>query len=53
MNPACALPRGEQAFTSVSRDGAHDFSVTYVLGPDAPATRRADIDEMLNSLRFH
>jgi hypothetical protein len=53
MDPECPLPRGEQAFGATYRDGARDFSVTYVLGPDAPASRRAEIDQMLNSLRFH
>jgi hypothetical protein len=53
MNAACPLPRGEQAFTATYRDRARDFTVNYVLGPDAPASRRTDIDQMLNSLRFH
>lgn len=53
MNAACPLPRGEQAFSAIFRDTARDFTVTYVLGPDAPASRRADIDQMLDSLRFH
>jgi hypothetical protein len=53
LNPACPLPRGEQAFSSIYRDGARDFTVTYVLGPDAPTSRRDAIDQMLNSLRFH
>jgi hypothetical protein len=34
------------------RDGSHDYSVTFVLGKDAPASRRDDIDKMLDSLHF-
>lgn len=53
MDAECPLPRGEHAFGATYRDGTHDFSVTYVLGPDAPATRRSEIDQMLNSLHFN
>jgi hypothetical protein len=36
----------------VYHDGDVDFSVTYVLGPEASPQRRDDIVRMLDSLRF-
>jgi hypothetical protein len=50
--PGCELPRGEKSYVGIFRDGTHDYSVTYVLGKDAPPSRQADIDRMLDSLRF-
>jgi hypothetical protein len=52
LTPGCALPRGEKSYIGVFRDGTHDYSVTYVLGKNAPPSRRADIDRMLDSLKF-
>lgn len=52
LRPGCDLPRGQKAYLGVYRDGTHDYSVTYVLGKDAPPARKADIARMLNSLRF-
>lgn len=52
LQPGCTLPRGEKAYLAVLRDGTHDYSVTFVLGKDAPPSRRDDINKMLDSLRF-
>jgi len=48
----CKLPRGLAAYGGVDRDGTTDFQVTMVFGPDATPERRAEIDRMLDSLRF-
>jgi hypothetical protein len=48
----CKLPRGLVAYGGVYRDGTTDFEVTMVFGPDAPPERRAEINRMLDSLRF-
>jgi hypothetical protein len=52
LHDLCALPRGLKAYGGAYRDGATDFDVTMMFGPDAPPARRADIDRMLDSLRF-
>jgi hypothetical protein len=52
LNDLCALPRGLKAYGGAYRDGATDFEVTMMFGPDAPPARRADINRMLDSLRF-
>ena len=52
LSPGCTLPRGERAYVAILRDGTHDYSVTFVLGKDAPPQRRDDINAMLDSLRF-
>jgi hypothetical protein len=52
LAPGCSLPRGEKAYLALLRDGRHDYSVTFVLGKDAPPSRRDDINRMLDSLRF-
>ena len=48
----CPLPRGLQAYGGVFRDGTTDFNVTMIFGPDASPARRAEINRMLDSLRF-
>jgi hypothetical protein len=52
LNDLCALPRGLKAYGGAFRDGATDFEVTMMFGPDAPPARRAEINRMLDSLRF-
>ncbi len=52
LHALCALPRGLRAYGGAFRDGATDFEVTIMFGPDAPAARRAEINRMLDSLRF-
>jgi hypothetical protein len=46
----CTLPRGLTIHTATLARGTHNLTISYVLGPDAPPTRKADIDKMLNSL---
>jgi hypothetical protein len=46
----CRLPRGLTIHSATLARGDHNLSLSYVLGPDAPPTRKADIDKMLNSL---
>ena len=48
--PLCALPRGLHGYGANIQDGDYVYEVTYVVGPDVSATRKADIDAMLNSL---
>jgi len=52
LDPGCVLPHGLKSYLALLRDGDHEYSVTYVLGPEAPATRVREIDRMLDSLRF-
>lgn len=52
LQPGCELPRGEKSYLALLRDGTHDYSVTYVLGKNAPPSRKAEIERMLDSLKF-
>jgi hypothetical protein len=52
LSDLCALPRGLKAYGGAFRDGTTDFNVTMMFGPDAPPARRAEINRMLDSLRF-
>ncbi len=50
--PAARCPAVSEAYGGIYRDGTTDFEVTMMFGPDAPPARRADINRMLDSLRF-
>jgi len=52
LSPGCNLPHGMKPYIGAFRDGARDFTVSYLIGPDAPASARADIDRMLDTLRL-
>ncbi|HWS45398.1 MAG TPA: hypothetical protein VN636_06020, partial [Acidimicrobiia bacterium] len=51
-SPGCPMSNGLQAWIALLRDGDHEYSITYVIGPRTPTARRAEIDRMLDSLRF-
>jgi hypothetical protein len=52
LQPGCELPNGLRPWIASLRDGNHDYIVSFLIGPDAPRTRRAEINQMLDSLHF-
>jgi hypothetical protein len=49
-NKYCELPNGLSLYSATLRRGAYDLSISYVLGPDAPLSSRAEMNQMLDSL---